>query len=228
MGHEASGTVHAIGTAVTTLTPGDRVAIEPGYPCRHCEPCKTGRYNLCPEMKFAADPPRLHGTLAKYFRLPADFCYKIPNDVSLAEAVLVEPLAVGMHAVKLADVKPGQRVLVFGAGTVGLLCGAVAREFGAATVILVDLVQRKLDLAKEVIGDHVAGITMADPQLRPEYNARRLLEMHGLGNGGVDVVIDASGAEASVQTAMYVLRSGGTYVQVGLGKRKIEFPIAEI
>lgn len=141
MGHEASGIVNAVGTAVTTLTPGDRVAIETGYPCRHCEPCKAGRYKLCLEMKFAADPLRLHGTLAKYFRLPADFCYKIPNDVPLAEAVLVEPLAVGMHTVRLADVKPGQRAVIFGAGTVGLLCGAVAREFGAATVISVDLVQ---------------------------------------------------------------------------------------
>lgn len=86
-------------------------------------------------MKFAADPPVLHGTLTKYFMLPADFCYKVPESISLTEAVLMEPLAVAIHAVRQADVRPGKSVIVFGAGTVGLLCAAVAREFGAAVVV---------------------------------------------------------------------------------------------
>lgn len=227
MGHEASGTIHAVGSAVETLVPGDKVAIEPGYPCRRCERCKIGLYNLCPKMKFAADPPKRHGTLTKYFVLPADFCYKVPETISLAEAVLIEPLAVAVHTVRLADAKPGQRVVVFGAGTVGLFCAIVAREFGAAEVICVDIVDRKLRFAQEVVGDRVGRTAMPDLALSPEDNAERLLQQFNLGEGA-DVAMDASGAELSMQTAVYVLRMGGTYVQTGMGKRKIEFPIAEM
>lgn len=221
MGHEASGTIYAVGSAVTSLIPGDRVAIEPGYPCRRCEPCKVGRYNLCPEMKFAADPPKRHGTLTKYFLLPADFCYKVPGNINLAEAVLMEPLAVAIHAVRLADVKPRNRVIVFGAGTVGIFCAAVAREFGAAAVVSVDILERKLEFSQSFVGTSVGRTAMPDPSLNPEENAQRLVYTQGFGEGA-DIAIDASGAEASVQTANFSLRMGGTYVQAGMGKRKKE------
>ena len=89
MSHEASGTIHAVGPAVNFLCPGDKIAIEPGYPCHRCHHCKYGHHNFCPEIKFAADPPVLHGTLTKYFMLPADFCYKMLESISLTEAVLV-------------------------------------------------------------------------------------------------------------------------------------------
>ncbi|GKZ25530.1 hypothetical protein AbraIFM66951_011223 [Aspergillus brasiliensis] len=226
MGHEACGTIHAIGTAVTTLQPGDKVAIEPGYPCRRCTPCKAGRYNLCPEMKFAADPPFVHGTLTRYFRVPADFCYKVPECIKLDQAVLIEPLAVAVHAVRLSDVRPGQKVVVFGAGTVGLFCAAVAREFGAAVVVSVDVVERRVVFAREFVGGK--GMVM-DGGVSVEENAERIVRECGLGEaGGADVVIDASGAEMAVQTGVFVLRKGGTYVQAGMGKRKMEFPIAEM
>jgi len=126
MGHEASGVVHSVGKMVHSLKPGDRVAIEPGFPCRRCKRCKEGRYNLCPEMKFAASPPDSHGALAKFYRLPEDFCYKIPPCLGLDEAVLVEPLAVAVHIVRLADIRPGNSVVIFGAGTIGLFAAAVA------------------------------------------------------------------------------------------------------
>lgn len=226
MGHEASGIIHKVGSAVTTLSPGDRVAIEPGYPCRRCARCKQGRYNLCPEMKFAADPPYTHGTLTKYFRLPADFCYKIPEHMSLSNAVLMEPLAVAIHAVRLADVKLGNRVVVFGAGTVGLFCAAVAREFGASVVVSVDVLENRLRFAKEFIGP-IGRTAMPDLSLSPEKNAEGLIQSQELGEGA-DIVIDASGAEASIQTGVFSLRMGGTYVQAGMGKRKIEFPISEM
>ncbi|KAL4913661.1 chaperonin 10-like protein [Aspergillus aurantiobrunneus] len=234
MGHEAAGTIHAVGSAVTTLVPGDPVAIEPGHPCRHCNPCKSGRYNLCPRMKFAADPGSgLHGTLTRFFKLPADFCYKIPADsgIGLREVVLVEPLSVAVHAVRLAGMKPGDSVVVFGAGTVGVFAAAVAREFGARVVVSVDVLEKRLEFARKVVGDDVSRTIVPDTALAPERNARRILTIPGLdldSDGGVDIVIDASGAESSVQTAIYALRMGGTYVQAGMGKRKIEFPIAEM
>ncbi|GAT22301.1 alcohol dehydrogenase [Aspergillus luchuensis] len=229
MGHEASGIIHSIGTAVTILQPGDKVSIEPGYPCRRCTSCKSGRYNLCPEMKFAADPPFVHGTLTKYFRVPADFCYKVPECIKLEEAVLIESLAVAVHAVRLANVRPGQKVVVFGAGTVGLFCAAVAREFGASAVVSVDVVEERLGFARGFVGERVGRGVVMDRDLGVEGNVERILNEGRLRViGGADVVIDASGAELAVQTGVFVLKKGGTYVQAGMGKRMMEFPIAEM
>lgn len=221
MGHEASGTIHSIGSAVTTLVPGDQVAIEPGFPCRRCARCKEGRYNLCPNMKFAASPPEAHGTLCKYFKLPEDYCFKLPPGVGLEEAVLVEPAAVAVHMARLVSVSVGSTVVVFGAGTVGLLCAAVARAFGAGKVVMVDILERKLDFAKK----YVPGVgTFIPGPVSAEENAARIVREFGLGEGA-DVVLEASGAEASVNTGIHVLRRGGSYVQGGLGKPVINFPI---
>src|ERR1700753_142174 len=99
LGHESAGIVHSVGSAVKSLKPGDPVAMEPGIPCRRCVRCREGRYNLCPDMAFAATPP-FDGTLAKFYRLPEDFCYKLPSHVSLEEGALVEPLAVAVHITK--------------------------------------------------------------------------------------------------------------------------------
>ncbi|KAF2868832.1 chaperonin 10-like protein [Massariosphaeria phaeospora] len=229
MGHEATGTIHSIGPDVSLVSLGDRVAIEPGVPCRHCTPCKAGTYNLCKAMRFAAAPGPpgsdgsldVHGTLCKYFRVAEDFVYRIPDAVSLQEAVLVEPVSVAVHAVKLVDVRPGETVVVMGSGTIGLLCGAVARVFGAQRVVLVDVLERKLEFARGWLGCET---WMPDLSATPEVNAEKMLET--LGVDGVDAVIEASGAASSVETGIHVLRPGGKYVQTGMGKRKIEFPIA--
>lgn len=230
LGHEASGIIHAVGNAVTSLVPGDRVAIEPGYPCRRCEPCKAGRYHLCSQMKFAASPPDTHGTLTKYFRMPEDYCYKIPDDMSLQHAVLMEPLSVGVHAVRLAGVAPDDRVVVFGAGTVGLFCAAVAREFGASVVVSVDLLQHKLDFAAQFVGERNGRTLLVDREASREWTTDMLRQLMGLGqnNQGADVVIDATGAESAAHAGVAILRPGGTYVQAGMGKAIIPFPIQEV
>ncbi|KAK0630204.1 chaperonin 10-like protein [Bombardia bombarda] len=219
LGHESAGTVIEVGSEVTTLQKGDRVALEPGYPCRRCQDCLGGHYNLCPEMRFAATPP-YHGTLTGFWTAPADFCYKLPDNVSLQEGALIEPLAVGVHIVKQARVSPGQSVVVMGAGPVGLLCAAVARAFGATKVVQVDIVQAKLDFAKDFAATH----TYLSQRVSAEENARNIIEQAGLG-AGADVVIDASGAEPSIQASLHVVRVGGTYVQGGMGKNDITFPI---
>ncbi|KAG6018317.1 hypothetical protein E4U41_003975, partial [Claviceps citrina] len=115
LGHESAGTVIEAGDEVTHLRPGDRVAIEPGHGCRRCTDCRAGRYNLCDDMVFAATPPH-DGTLTGLWASPADFCYKLPDAVSLQEGALMEPLAVAVHIVKQASVRPGQSVVVMGAG----------------------------------------------------------------------------------------------------------------
>jgi D-xylulose reductase len=130
MGHEASGTIHEASSEVSSLKVGDHVAIEPGHPCRRCTSCKAGRYNFCPRMTFAASPPYSHGMLTKYKSMPEDFCYKLPDFIGLDEGVIVEPLAVAVHVCRLADIRVGMDVIVFGAGTVGLLCASVSKAMG--------------------------------------------------------------------------------------------------
>ena len=221
MGHEASGVVAQVGSAVKSLSVGDRVAVEPGFPCRRCEACLSGSYNLCDHVVFAASPPH-HGTLTGFFVAADDFCYKLPEKVSLQEGALVEPLAVAVHIVRQAGVTPGQSVVVFGAGPVGLLCAAVAKVYGAAEIVSVDVVRSKLDMALDFAATHV----YESQSIPSPDNAARLLEATGLdARGGADVVIDASGAESSIQTALHVVRKGGTYVQGGMGKSDINFPI---
>ena len=222
MGHEASGTVHTVGSAVTTVQAGDRVALEPGFPCRRCARCREGSYNLCPEMRFAASPPDAHGTLCKFFRLPEDFVYKLPDGVGLEEGALVEPTAVAVHMNRLVNVGVGEKVVVFGGGTVGLLCAAVAKAFGAGTVVLVDVLQSKLEYAKKFVKG--CGTYIPGKGVSAEENAKRLNEQFGL-EEGADVVLEATGAEPCIQTGIFVVRSGGRYVQGGLGKLMCEFPI---
>lgn len=222
MGHEASGTIHTIGSSVTSVKPGDRVAMEPGFPCRRCSRCKEGRYNLCKDMTFAASPPYAHGTLCKYFKLPEDYCFKLPEHVSLEEGVLLEPTSVAVHMAKLVNVRMGENVVVFGAGTVGLLCGAVAKAFGAAKVVLVDILPRKLEFAEQFIKG--CSTFIPDSSASSRENAAKIISTNSLADGA-DVVMEASGAEPSIQTGIHVLRTGGSYVQGGLGKPEVNFPI---
>ncbi|KAF4124871.1 D-xylulose reductase [Geosmithia morbida] len=219
LGHESAGTVVEVGDEVKSLAMGDSVAIEPGYPCRRCSECLGGRYNLCPDMKFAATPP-YHGTLTGLWVAPADFCYKLPEPVTLQEGAMIEPLAVAVHIVRQASVSPGQSVVVMGAGPVGLLCAAVARAFGATKVVSVDIVQSKLDLARSFAATH----TYSSQRISAQDNARAICDVADL-PAGADAVIDASGAEPSIQTSLHTVRMGGTYVQGGMGKSDINFPI---
>ncbi|CAI7624317.1 unnamed protein product [Penicillium pancosmium] len=221
MGHEASGVVHSIGTAVTKVVPGDRVAIEPGFSCRRCKQCKAGKYNLCPQMQFAADPPGNHGTLTRLFRTPEDFVYRIPETVSLEEGVLIEPLSVAVHGARLADLTPGQTVLVQGSGTIGLLAAATAKAFGAKEVFISDINPAKLEFARDFVGCRTF---MPDVKSQPEEEAERMKKELDLGEG-VDVVLECTGVESSVQTGIYASGPGGVVVQIGLGKPDLRVPI---
>ena len=224
MGHEASGIIDQAGDSVSALKAGDRVAIEPGYPCRRCHTCKRGKYNLCPDMKFAACPPDDHGTLRRLFKVPADFCYKLPDSVSLQEAVMIEPLAVAAHAAKVAHLQHGDTVVIFGSGTVGLLCAVVARALGAKRVITVDVLEHKLQFAQKL--NH-SETFRPDRDASPEENAAQLIKDKQLGLGA-DVVMEASGAASSISTGVDVLRPGGSFVQIGMVGKKVDFPIQTV
>lgn len=222
LGHESSGIVTAVGESVKTLKVGDRVCMEPGVPCRRCTRCKEGKYNLCPDMAFAATPP-IDGTLAKYYSLPEDFCYKLADTVSLEEGALMEPLAVAVHITRQSAVKPGDSIIVFGAGPVGLLCCAVAKAYGAVKVVSVDINEERLQFAKKYAATH----TIVSKKESAQDSAARIIEAADLG-AGADCIIDATGAEPCINTAMFAVRNGGTYVQGGMGKADITFPIMAV
>ncbi len=224
MGHEASGVIEEVGSATSKLKVGDRVAIEPGYPCRRCDICKRGQYNLCRDMKFAACPPDDHGTLTRLFRVPEDFCYKLSDNVGLEEAVLIEPLSVAVHAAKAANIRQGDSVVIFGSGTIGLLSAAVAKAFGAKKVVAVDILDSKLQFARK--WNH-SDTFKPDIQASPKSNAERLLVDNELGLGA-DVVIEASGRASSINGGIYALRPGGNFVQVGMVGQNIDFPIQQV
>ncbi|KAI5813267.1 hypothetical protein BZA77DRAFT_321667 [Pyronema omphalodes] len=206
LGHESSGTI---------------IECEPGIPCRGCRFCKAGSYNLCTAMKFAATPP-YDGSLAKFYVLPEDFCVKLPENVGLEEGALVEPLAVGVHVCKLANITAGDKVVVFGAGPVGLLGAATARAFGAAEVVVVDIAEKRLKFA----GEYAATGTYDAGKGGARENAEGIRKVFGW-EFGADKVIEASGAEASIQTAVFVLRYGGALVQAGMERDVVAFPIVE-
>ena len=149
LGHECSGVVVAIGENVTTLNIGDRVAVEPGITCGHCEYCKSGRYNLCPKVAFLATPP-INGAFVQYLKHREDFLFPIPDDLSYEEAALNEPFSVGIHAAKRVDLQPGSTVAIMGMGPVGLMTVVVAKAFGASNIIVTDLEDARLEAAKKL------------------------------------------------------------------------------
>jgi len=222
LGHESAGVITGVGAAVTNLKTGDRVAIEPGFPCRTCDFCRSGRYNLCDFMRFAATPP-IDGTLCTYYTVPEDFAYKLPDTVSMTEGALIEPLSIAVHTVKLAQVAMGHNVLVMGAGPIGLLCCTVARSFGASFVACADVADNRVRFAKEYAA-HESYLMKA---ISPQENAREITSLFGI-EQGFDAVIDATGATPAISCGIHALRKGAVFVQAGLGASEIPFPIEQI
>ncbi|CAO1409873.1 unnamed protein product [Diamesa serratosioi] len=218
IGHEASGIVKKLGSKVTTLAVGDRVAIEPGVSCRLCSFCKTGKYNLCPDMKFCATPP-YDGNLRRYYAHAADFCFKLPDHVTMEEGALLEPLSVGVHACRRADVSLETVMLILGAGPIGLVTLITAKQMGASKVMITDLVQNRLDVAKELGADYTLLIQKDDKE---EDIVKKIHTMIGC---EPDKTVDCSGAEATVRLALLATRSGGIAVIVGCGPPEVKLPL---
>ncbi|CCC72010.1 hypothetical protein NCAS_0J00300 [Naumovozyma castellii] len=223
LGHESSGIIAEVGSAVKTLKVGDRVALEPGYPSRYTEATMSGHYNLCPFMHFAATPP-CDGTLTKYYLTPFDFVYKLPDNVSYEEGALLEPLSVGVHANKQAGTRFGDKVVVFGAGPVGLLNGAVAKVFGALQVVFIDVVDEKLERAKHF--GATAVINSSKLRINDEFELAVAIK-EKLGGVDPDIVLECTGAEPCIRAGIRALKTGGTFVQVGMGKDDANIPITQ-
>ena len=222
MGHESAGIVEECGEDVKNLSVGDRVALEPGVGCNTCETCRSGRYNLCDSMQFAATPP-YDGTLSTYYCLPEECCFTLPQHISLREGALVEPLSIAVHCCSLAGNLQGKSVGVFGAGPVGLLCSAVAQAFGVSKVVNIDVVDSRLAFARAFGADQTYKMQDVSPE---QYAA--LLTREAQLPAGFDVVIDATGARPCITCGVAALKRGGVFVQAGLGAPTIDFPIGQI
>ncbi|XP_003471889.1 sorbitol dehydrogenase isoform X2 [Cavia porcellus] len=217
LGHEASGTVVKVGSSVKHLKAGDRVAIEPGAPREVDDFFKIGRYNLSPTIFFCATPPD-DGNLCRFYKHNANFCYKLPDNVTFEEGALIEPLSVGIHACRRGGVSLGNKVLVCGAGPVGLVTLIVAKAMGAATVVVTDLSASRLSKAKEVGADLVLQVSQESAQ---EIASK----VEGLLGGKPEVTIECTGAESAIQAGIYATRSGGTLVLVGMGSEMARVPL---
>ncbi|XP_070819989.1 sorbitol dehydrogenase [Chaetodon trifascialis] len=218
LGHEASGRVVKVGSAVKHLKVGDRVAIEPGVPREMDEFFKNGRYNLSPTIFFCATPPD-DGNLCRYYKHSANFCYKLPDNVTFEEGALIEPLSVGIHACRRAGVSLGSTVLICGAGPIGLVCLLVAKAMGASQVVITDLSPERLTMAKELGADFQLTVKRGDG---PQQLAKSVEDNLGT---QPHITIECTGVESSIQTAIYGTRSGGVVVLVGLGAEMATVPL---
>ena len=208
LGHEPGGTVVEVGKNVTHLKAGDRVALEPGKTCGHCEFCKTGRYNLCPDVVFFATPP-VDGVFQEYVAHEADLCFKLPNNVSTLEGALIEPLAVGFHAAIQGDAHLGQKAVVMGAGCIGLVSMMALKARGVSEVYVVDIMEKRLKKALELGADGV--INGAEENV--EQKIRQITD-----GRGVDLVIETAGTEITTRQAISIAKKGSNIVLVGYSK----------
>lgn len=209
LGHELSGRIAAVGEGVDAARVGQRVAVEPQFPCRRCRQCASGRYNLCPQMRFYATPP-VDGAFCRYVVSDTEMAHVVPDSMSDEAAALLEPLSVAIATMRKAQVAPGTTVLIAGAGPIGVLCAQTASAFGAARIVVSDPVASRRERvvrfgATEVVDPAATDVAALDPQ--------------------VDVFIDASGAAPAVVSGIRAVGPAGRVVLVGMGADDYALPV---
>ncbi len=217
LGHEVSGTVAAVGSDVDGFIAGDRVTVMPAASCGHCTYCERGLPNLCVNKEVPGTGDWV-GTMADYFRADAEITYRLGENTSLRLGCLAEPLAVAAHSVAQGNVCPGSHVLVLGGGTIGLLTALAARIVGAETVVLTDLYDYKVDIAKEMGIDDVWNARRADL-------TQTLLEAYP---GKFETVLLASGAPPVMEQAMALVQRGGRIVVTALFLRQAPVDLLQV
>jgi len=205
LGHECSGEVVEVGKDVKNFRPGDKVAIEAGVPCRKCNFCKLGRYNLCADVTFLGTPP-FHGAFREYIAHPEDFLFKLPDGMSFEEGAMIEPLAVGVYAAERGNVNVRDTVVIIGAGPIGLMTLQAVKARGATDVIISEIEPFRLDFAKKLGASLVINAREEDP-------VQKVLEYT---NGGADVVMEAIGLPETIQQTIKMARLGAVIVWIGM------------
>ncbi|MFE0906531.1 NAD(P)-dependent alcohol dehydrogenase [Streptomyces rochei] len=212
LGHEPGGTVVALGPDTSRHRVGQLVSLEPGVPCARCTQCRRGRYNLCPDVSFYATPP-VDGALCEYVAVDEDFAHTVPDPLTAETAALLEPLSVGVWASRRGRVGPGSRVLVTGAGPIGLVAAQTARAFGATEVVVTDVAPHRLDLARQL------GATAT-----VDVRATRLPDT----GFAPDVLLECSGVPAVVDEAIRTVGRAGRAVLVGMGGDTVPLPLSHV
>ncbi|KAK7202376.1 hypothetical protein BZA70DRAFT_104401 [Myxozyma melibiosi] len=233
LGHESAGEVVAVGSAVTDLKVGDRVALEVGISCLECDMCRRGKYNLCQRMQFRSSAksfPHFQGTLQERINHPASLCHKIPSSISYDAAALIEPLSVAIHASRRSGVNPGDKVLVFGAGAVGLFCAAMAAVSGASTIAIADISPGRVDFAvKNGFATHGYVVPLGPRPTTTEDKLKsarvtadaitsiKMSEDEDETLESFDVAFECTGVESCIQASIYAAKAGGKVMFVGMG-----------
>ena len=212
LGHEASGVVVEVGASVKRLAVGQRVSVEPGVPDFSCAQCLAGRYNLCEDMRFYATPP-IDGAFAELVTVHEQFAHPVPDTLSDDAAALLEPLSVGLWACRKGEVGAGTRVLVTGAGPVGLVAMQSALALGAASVTVTDVNPHRLALARELGATDTLDVS-ASP-----------VSSSGL---SVDVLLECSGHPPATADAIRAVAPAGRVVLVGMGGNEMTLPVSRI
>ncbi|MEM8539581.1 MAG: NAD(P)-dependent alcohol dehydrogenase [Pseudomonadota bacterium] len=214
LGHEASGTIIEIGNEVSTLSVGDRVCMEPGIPDPNSKATRLGLYNIDPAVRFWATPP-IHGILRPTCVHPEAFTFKLPDNVSYAEAAMVEPLAVGVHAATKAQIKPGDVAVVLGAGPIGMVTALAALAAGCARVFVTDIAEQKLEIGASL-----------SPAITPINITKQSVVdvVNGATDGwGANIVFEATGSPTAAAQVFESLCPGGCVVMIGGQSEPIQY-----
>ncbi|MEG3129226.1 NAD(P)-dependent alcohol dehydrogenase [Pantoea cypripedii] len=205
LGHEGAGEVVEVGSAVSHLKTGDRVCLEPGVPCRVCEWCTSGKYNLCPTVYFPS-APRALGMMRNFITHKADLCFKLPDNVSFQEGALIEPLAVGIHAVRESGIKMGQSATILGSGCIGLVTLLSLKAAGVDDITVVDIHDIRLEKAKELGARHIINASNTDmvSAVKDVYS--------GI---GPDFIFETAGNKVTASNSVPMIKRGGTIMIIG-------------
>ncbi len=216
LGHEFSGTVVEVGSGVTAVAEGDRVAVEPIYACGHCDRCSSGRYNVCSSIGFHG--LMSDGGMAEYTVVPESMLHKLPDAVSLELGALVEPMAVAYHAAKLGDVRPEHTAVVFGAGPIGIGLWHALRGMGLDAVYVVEpSATRRAAIEK-------LGASTLDPTSTDVPAAIA----DATGGKGADAAYDAAGVQPAVETALATVGAGRPMISVAIYETPLETPLINL
>ena len=208
IGHECAGTVAAIGSAVTDLAVGDRVAVDPLIWCGRCDQCLAGRENTCRNQRFLGNPGETPGAMVEQLAMQAASCVKIPDSMSFVEAALCEPLAIGEHARRLAALGPDASVAILGAGPIGLSVLLTLRAAGAGKIYVTDLLPSRLEMAGDLGADWVGspeGIDVVAAVMAAEPL-------------GVDAAFECAGVADTIEHGVAMLSPAGRLLLIGIPK----------